>query len=389
MAEAYSRLAWAAIDLEAVGHNVRVLSEVVAPAAVCAVVKADGYGHGAVPVARAALEAGARWLGVAVVEEGVELRDAGIEAPILLLSEPTASAIDWAVFHRITPVVYTPEGVEAAEAAAERHRRAVGVHLKVDTGMHRVGARPEDALALAKSVVAARNLRLEGLMTHLAAAEDPAHDEFTAGQVARFEEVRDELATEGIVPDLLHAANSAGAVAHPSARYDMVRCGIAVYGLAPGPALAGRVPLRPAMAVTARVSFVREVEAGEAVSYGLRYRCEKRTTIAVVPVGYADGIPRSLGAVGGEVLVGGRRCPIAGTVTMDQTLIDCGPGAPVYVGDEVVLLGRQGDEEITAEEWGEKLGTINYEVVTRIGPRLHRAYDLTSGSAVQAELGDL
>jgi alanine racemase len=376
MAEASSRLAWAAIDLDAVRHNVRVLSELVSPAALCAVVKADGYGHGAVRVAQAALEAGARWLGVAVVEEGVELRDAGIEAPVLLLSEPTAEAMETAVTRHVTPVVYSPEGIEAAEAAAERHRRTVGVHLKVDTGMHRVGARPEDALALAKAITAARNLRLEGLMTHLAAAEEPDHDGFTATQIARFEEVRDELAAEGIAPDLLHTANSAGAIAHPSARYDMVRCGIAVYGLAPGPALAGRVPLQPAMTITARVSFVREVEAGEGVSYGLRYRCERRTTIAVVPVGYADGIPRSLGAVGGEVLVGGRRCPIAGTVTMDQLLVDCGPSAPVCVGDEVVLLGRQGDEEVTAEEWGEKLGTINYEVVTRVGPRLHRAYDL-------------
>ena len=376
MAEAYSRLVWAAIDLDAIAHNVRTLLDLVAPAAMCAVVKADGYGHGAVRVARAALEAGAQWLGVAVVEEGVELRDAGIDAPILLLSEPTADALDWAVFHHLTPVVYTAEGIDAAEAAAERHRRVVAVHLKVDTGMHRVGARPEDALALAKAITAARNLWLEGLMTHLAVAEEPEHDKFTADQVARFEEVRDTLAAAGLAPDLLHTANSAGAIAHPSARYDMVRCGIAIYGLAPGPALAGRVPLRPAMAITARVSFVREVAAGEALSYGLRYRCAERSVIAVVPVGYADGIPRSLGAVGGEVLVDGRRCPIAGTVTMDQLLIDCGPAARVFVGDEVVLLGRQGDEEITAEEWGEKLGTINYEIVTRIGPRLHRAYDL-------------
>lgn len=376
MAEASSRLAWAAIDLDAIRHNVRTLSELVAPAAMCAVVKADGYGHGAVRVAQAALEAGARWLGVAVVEEGVELRDAGIDAPILLLSEPTAAVIEEAVAHHLTPVVYTAGGIEAAEAAAERHRRVVAVHLKVDTGMHRVGARPEDALGLAKAVAAARNLRLEGLLTHLAVAEEPEHDELTAGQVAAFEDVRDTLAAAGLAPDLLHVANSAGAIAHPSARYDMVRCGIAIYGLAPGPALAGRVPLRPAMTITARVSFVREVDGGEALSYGLRYRCAERSTIAVVPVGYADGIPRSLGAVGGEVLVGGRRCPIAGTVTMDQLLIDCGADAQVFVGDEVVLLGRQGDEEITAEEWGAKLGTINYEIVTRIGPRLHRAYDL-------------
>jgi alanine racemase len=372
--DAVSRLAWATVDLDAVGHNVRTLRELVEPATVCAVVKADGYGHGAVPVARAALDAGAKWLGVAVVEEGAELREAGVDAPILLLSEVPAAAADEVVARHLTPVVYSTEAVDALAAAASHRRRPVGVHLKVDTGMHRVGVVPSEALALAKAIETSRHLRLEGLMTHFAVADDPARDEYTAAQIAHFEEVRDTLAAAGIEPDVLHTANSAAAIAHPSAHYDMVRCGIAVYGLAPSPAWAGRVSLRPAMSITARVSFVREVEAGESLSYGLQYRCVERTVIAVLPVGYGDGIPRSLGAAGGEVLVDGRRCPIAGTVTMDQLLVDCGPGADVVVGDEVVLLGRQGNEEITAEEWGEKLGTINYEIVTRLGPRLHRSY---------------
>jgi alanine racemase len=374
MVDAVSRLAWAAVDLEAIRHNVRTLAGVASPAVVCAVVKADGYGHGAVPVARAVLEAGARWLGVAVVEEGAELREAGIDAPILLLSEAPLSAADEVVARHLTPVVYSTETIEALEAAASHRRRPIGVHLKVDTGMHRVGVPPSEALTVAKAVTASRHLRIEGLLTHFAVADEPGRDEFTAGQIARFEEVRDTLAAAGIEPDLLHTANSAATIAHPSSHYDIVRCGIAIYGLAPSPALAGRVPLRPAMSITARVSFVREVEAGECLSYGLQYRCPERTVIAVLPVGYGDGIPRSLGAVGGEVLVGGRRCPMAGTVTMDQLLVDCGPGADVAVGDEVVLLGRQGDEDVTAEEWGERLGTINYEIVTRLGPRLHRSY---------------
>lgn len=372
--EARSRAAWATVDLGTVRHNVRVLADLAAPAAVCAVVKADGYGHGAVPVARAALDAGARWLGVAVVEEGVELREAGIDAPVLVLSEVLPDALVPAAVHGLTPVVYTRTGIEAAATAAARHGTPLAVHLKVDTGMHRVGVAPAEALALAQAIVATPHLRLEGLMTHLAAAEEPEHDGFTKGQLAVFEEVRDTLAAHGIVPDLLHAANSAGAIAHPASRYDLVRCGIALYGCPPGPALAGRVPLRPAMSIVAQVSLVRDVPSGEAVSYGLRYRARERTVMAVVPVGYADGVPRSLGALGGEVLVGGRRCPIAGTVTMDQLLVDCGPGSRVGVDDEVVLLGRQGDEEITAEEWGERVGTINYEIVTRIGLRLPRRY---------------
>jgi alanine racemase len=244
------------------------------------------------------------------------------------------------------------------------------VHLKVDTGMHRVGASPEDVVALVRAIGRSRYVSVEGLMTHLAVADDPDYDGFTKAQLACFEEVRARVPAARPV----HAANSAGAIAHPDARYDMVRCGIAIYGCPPSPALAGRVPLRRAMAVTARVSFTRTVEAGEGVSYGLRYRCRERTTMAVVPVGYGDGIPRALGAVGGEVLIHGRRRRMAGTVTMDQLLVDCGPDGDVTVGDPVVLLGRDGDHEITPDEWGERLGTINYEIVTRMGRRLPRVY---------------
>jgi alanine racemase len=371
MSTAYSRPAWATVDLAAVRHNTAAIAELVAPAAVCAVVKADGYGHGAVAVSRAALDAGAQWLAVAAVDEGVELREAGIHAPILVLAEPPPVAFDDAVAHRLTPVVYTAAAIEAVEAAASVHGRArVPVHLKVDTGMHRVGAAPADASALAEAVARSRHLRLEGLLTHLAVADEPDRDADTKAQVERFEEVRDALAARGIVPDVLHAANSAAAIAHESARYDLVRCGIALYGCAPSPALAGRVDLRPALSLSAEVTFVKEVEAGEAVSYGWRYTCPERTVIATVPLGYADGVFRRLSAVGGEVVIGGRRCPMAGTVTMDQLMVDCGPGADVKVGDEAVLLGAG----ITAEEWAERLDTISYEVVSRIGPRVPRRY---------------
>ena len=374
MPEARSRPAWAEVDLDAVRHNTAALVDVAAPATVCAVVKADGYGHGAVPVARAALEGGATSLAVAVVDEGEELRQAGVHAPILLLAEPPAEAMPDAVRHRLTPTLYTRHGLEAAARAVPSGSPPVGVHLKVDTGMHRVGARPEAVVELARAVVDARGLRLEGLWTHLAVAEDPSQEPYTAAQLQRFEEVRDRLAAAGVRPEVLHAANSAGAIAHPSARYDMVRCGISLYGYSPGPALAGRVDLRPALALKARVSLVKELAAGERMSYGLRYEARERCVVATVPLGYADGVPRRLSAVGGEVLIGGRRRPIAGTVTMDQLLADCGPDPDVAAGDEVVLIGQQGAQGISADDWAELLGTISYEIVCGVGPRVPRLY---------------
>ncbi|MEY2477794.1 MAG: alanine racemase [Actinomycetota bacterium] len=365
------RPAWAEVDLDAIRHNAGVLRELTAPAALCAVVKADGYGHGAVPVARAALDGGATWLAVALVEEGVALRAAGIDAPVLLLSEPPVDALGEVVAHRLVPTLYTAKGVEAAAGAAGA---TLPVHVKVDTGMHRVGATPDDAVAVARAVADAPSLELQGFWTHLAVADEP-DDPYTTEQLERFEDARRRLAGAGLDPELVHAANSAGAIAHPAARYDLVRCGIALYGEAPSPAVGAAIGLRPALSLKAGVSFVKPLAAGERVSYGLRWRADRDTVLATVPIGYADGVTRRLSAVGGEVLVGGRRCPIAGTVTMDQITVDCGPGATVAPGDEVVLIGRQGEEEVTAAEWAARLDTISYEVLCGIGsrvPRVHR-----------------
>ena len=369
------RPVWAEIDLGAVRHNVARLAALARPGQLCAVVKANGYGHGAVRVARAALDGGATWLGVALVEEGVELRDAGVEAPILVLSEPPLDVMDEVVGRRLTPTVYTEVGVEAAAkaVAAAGIDYRLNVHVKVDTGMHRVGAAPEAALGLADAVNRRPELRLAALWTHLAVADEP-DNEFTAQQLERFERVRLTLQRRGVLPDLVHAANSAGLIAHPASRYNFVRCGIAIYGIDPDPALAGRVDLRPAMSWKARVSFVKEVPAGDRISYGLRYELDKHSVVATVPAGYADGVTRRLSFAGGEVLLGGRRHPIAGTVTMDQIMVDCGPDADVAPGDEVVLIGRQGTEEITAQEWADRLDTIAYEVVCGVGPRVPRTY---------------
>ena len=366
---------WAEVDLGAVRHNASRLAALAAPGRLCAVVKANGYGHGAVPVARAALEGGATWLGVALVEEGVELREAGIDAPVLVLSEPPLDAMDEVVACRLTPTIFTEPGVEAAAkaVAAAGTAERLSVHVKVDTGMHRVGAPPEAALGLADAVNRRPELRLAALWTHLAVADEPGND-FTDTQLERFERVRTTLQRRGVLPELVHAANSAGLIAHPRSRYNLVRCGIAVYGIDPAPALAGRVDLRPAMSLKARVSYVKEVPAGDRISYGLRYRFDDHAVVATVPAGYADGVTRRLSFVGGEVLVGGRRRPIAGTVTMDQIMVDCGPDADVAAGDEVVLIGRQGTEEITAGEWAERLDTIAYEIVCGVGARVPRVY---------------
>ena len=290
------RPVWAEVDLAAIAENVRALQTVAAPAEVLAVVKADAYGHGAIPVGRAALTAGVSMLGVALVEEGVELRDAGIDAPVLVLSEPVPDAADTVVQRRLTPVVYTASGIDAlAKAVAATGAPApLAVHLKIDTGMHRVGCRPEDALDLARDVAAHRELRLAGTLTHLAVADEPENP-YTFEQITRFDAVLAEMHANGIDPGVVHACNTAGTLAVPAARHDLVRVGIGLYGIAPAAALEGAVALRPAMAVKARVSYVKDVGAQTSLSYGLRYTTARATRIATVPIGYADGIPRALG----------------------------------------------------------------------------------------------
>jgi alanine racemase len=368
------RPVWAEIDLGAVRANVRELRELCRPAALLAVVKADGYGHGAVPVARAALDAGATGLGVALVEEGIELREAGIDAPILVLSEPVPESAGSVVAFGLTPVVYTLVGIDAlAKAVADRgtHER-LGVHLKVDTGMHRVGCRPEEAIELASQVADRPELELAGVCTHLAVADEPDNP-YTGEQLAQFGAVLDDLRVRGLPTGTVHASNTAGAIEWPQARFDLVRIGVGCYGIAPADALEGRVALVPAMAVKARVAHVKDLPAGARVSYGLRYTAERATRIATVPLGYADGVPRELAERGGVALVHGRRCRMSGTVTMDQLMLDVG-GLPVEVGDEVVLIGRQGDEEITAADWAHAMDTIAYTIMCGIGPRVPRVY---------------
>jgi len=385
---------WAEIDLDAVRHNARVLSDIVAPARLCAVVKADAYGHGAVAVARAALEGGAEWLAVALVEEGMALRAAGLDAPVLVLSEPPAEAMGALVDAGLTPTLYTRPGVRALAEAAEASHRVVDVQVKLDTGMHRVGADAADLAEVVGAVVASAHLRFAGLWTHFAVADGQAAEDraFTTAQLERFREARLALAAAGLEAPLHHAANSAAAIAFPDTRLDLVRCGIALYGLLPDPSMAGALELaaraagiepgdertgaagllRPVLSLKARVSMVRSLDEGERPSYGRRYPLPEPSTVATVPIGYADGVPRRYFEEGGTVLVRGRHRPLAGTVTMDQVVLDCGPDPDVRPGDEVVLIGRQGNAEVGAWDWARTLGTIAYEVVCGVGPRVPR-----------------
>jgi alanine racemase len=387
--EGRHRPAWAEVDLSAVRHNVALLRRCASPAALCAVVKADAYGHGAVPVARAAVEAGAAGLAVAMADEGIELRDGGITAPVLVLSEPPPDAAEAVVAARLTATVATPAGVAALSAAARRVGTRVPVHLKVDTGMHRVGAAPELVPALAEAIELEPALRLEAIWTHLAVADGETADDraFTALQLERFDKAVAGLPAR---PPLCHAANTAATLSRPEARYDMVRCGIGVYGLppsaaraAPGGGAAGEAAgeaaailrhMRPVLSLKATVAAVRELDAGERPSYGRARALPQRSVVATVPLGYADGVRRALFAAGCPVLVGGVRRPLAGAVTMDQLLVDCGPTSAVAPGDEVTLIGRQGDGEVTAMEWAERIGANGYEILCGIGPRVRRVY---------------
>jgi alanine racemase len=367
------RPAWVAVDLDAIRANVGSLAAAAAPADLLATVKADGYGHGAVPVARAAVEAGAAWLGVAFVEEGLELREAGIGAPILLLSEPPPSAAPTVVARRLTPFVYTANGIDAlAKAVVDAGAAPHPVHLKVDTGMHRVGCTVADAVTLAEMIAARDELVLEGIATHLAVADEPASN-YTDGQLDAFDDVLDGVTQSVGRPSIVHAANSAGMIGFDRSLYNLVRAGISLYGIAPAPGLGDGLGLQPALSLHARVSYVKDLPAGTRVSYGLRYELPRASRIATVPVGYADGVPRALGATGGSVLVAGTRCTIAGTVTMDQLLVDVGD-LDVQIDDDVVLIGVQDGAEIDAAEWAERLDTIPYEIVTRLGGRLPRQY---------------
>ena len=357
----------ARIDTGAIERNCAKLA---ALAPLCAVVKADGYGHGAVPAARAALEGGATWLAVATAEEAAALRAGGLGAPLLVLGALSPEELPIAVAAGADVVAWR-EGFVAALAAHAQPGAGTGVHVKLDTGMGRLGTRdPEEAARVAAAVAAAPGLRLAGAMTHFATADDDPG--FAREQLARFLPWAQRIRAQHGEDVRLHASNSAATLGLPEARLDMVRCGIAIYGMDPfheDPALRG---LEPALELRSYLAEVKPCAPGESAGYGRRFVAREPTWLGTVPVGYADGVRRAL-TNDCDVLVGGRRVPLVGTVSMDNVTVDLGPEPPPR-GSDVVLLGRQGDERVLAEEWARRLGTINYEITCGIGPRVPRAH---------------
>ena len=355
-------------------HNLRGIRARVGDRLVLAAVKANAYGHGAAAVSQMIERTGAAdWLGVATVEEGLQLRDAGVSLPILKFS-PTRDVDDVtrALLAGITLSVVDQASIAQVAAAADAlDLSEVAVHLKVDTGMRRVGAEPADAPALAASIAGHPRLRLQGVFSHLPISDSPAGDEFTRQQAALFADTAAAIEA-GVGPvELKHLANSGGVLGHPETWFDLVRPGIMIYGSLPDPLAQRTVDLRPGLEFTTRVSFVKPVAAGETIGYGRTFAAPADTWIATIPAGYGDGYSRLL-SNRGRVLIGGVSYPIAGRVCMDQTMIDLGPEPVAAVGDEAVLIGRRGDAEITAENVAELMGTIPYEVTCLITQRVTR-----------------
>ncbi len=373
---------WAEIDLGAIAHNVRELRRVTRPEALLmAVVKGDGYGHGAVAVARTALANGAAMLAVARLEEGVALRQAGFEAPILVFGRPFADQAADLIRHHLIQSVVDLEDAEMLSGAARARGAAVAVHLKVDSGMGRLGLVPDprsagaipSAVARAAALAKLPGVRLEGVFTHFAAA-DSAEKTSARRQFEVFTAFLEALERAGIEAGLRHAANSAAVIDLPHTHLDAVRPGIALYGLYPSPEVdTTRVDLRPALSLKARVLQVKPLPAGAPVSYGMTWKAPRDTVIATVPAGYADGISRRLSNLG-RMLVRGRSAPIAGRICMDLTMLDVGAIAGVAPGDEVVIIGRQGDQVISADEMAGLLETISYEVVFTNSLRVPKVY---------------
>lgn len=360
---------WAEVDLGAIANNVSQ-AHLISGAPVMAVVKANAYGHGAVPVAKAALEAGATWCAVARLEEALELRRHGLVCPVLLLGYTPPARLEQAIRSNFSLTVWSAAQVEAASEAGKVIGRQAKLHLKVDTGMGRVGVPPAQALDLARRAAATPWTEFEGLFTHFARADesDPA---FTDLQEERFQRVVSQLQRSGLRPRLVHAANSAAGLTRPGATYDLIRLGIAMYGLHPSAECPLPAEFRPALSWKTVLSHVKVLPPGSGVSYNHEYVTQKDERIGTLPVGYADGLRR---ARPNMVLVGGQLTPVVGRVCMDQCMLNLDALPDARQGDEVVLIGRQGEGWISAEEVARRWATNNYEVVCGIGARVPRVY---------------
>jgi alanine racemase len=370
------RPTWAEIDLDALASNLRVIREQVGrDVKVMAAVKADAYGHGAVACARRLEAEGVDWFGVALPEEGVELRAAGISRPILCLGGFWEGQQNVCLRQNLTPVVYRLDMIESLDRVAGEAGVIADVHVKIDTGMGRLGMRGDEVREFCEALSRFPNIRVDGLMTHLAAADDPAQENFTKGQLERFQQAIDIFRDRGVTPSHIHAANSAATFAYPLARGNMVRPGGTLYGfvrdvLPPGVKTSS---LRPVMSLRSRIMLLKTIGKGEHLGYGCTFQTTRESRIATVPIGYDDGYRRSLSNLG-RVIVGGVFAPVVGRVSMDLTLIDVTDVPGVALDDQVTLLGRDGELSISAEDLAELAGTISYEITCGISARVPRKY---------------
>jgi len=363
----------AEIDLGALAHNYRQLRQLAPPSVkFLAVVKADAYGHGAIPVSKKLEELRADFLGVATVAEGIELRNAGIKKPILVLSGIYQEEVEDVLAYQLTPMVFRLEIAEALSAEARARGTQVPIHIKVDTGMGRIGVLSEEAPAFVNRVRKLKNLELEGIASHFSMA-DEGNSSFTTEQLQRFSRAIEEMKKLDIDPPLCHIANSAALVNLPAAHFTLVRPGIMLYGSYPSPSLKDKVSLRQVMSWKSIVADLKKVPQGYPISYGRTFISRRPSFIAAVPVGYADGYNR-LFSNRGEVLIKGMRAPVVGRVCMDWTMVDVTDIPGVGVGDAVVLMGNQLGQEITPEELGKRIGTIPYEILCSVGKRVPRVY---------------
>lgn len=362
---------WAEVDLGALKHNVKTLKGLVGDAELMGVVKGFAYGHGNPACAEAMLEAGATRLGVARLAEALHLREAGITAPIHVFTEPPPDAVPTLLDLDLTPTVYTEDFARALADGSKERKKVTRVHVKVDTGMHRVGLMADDVPHAFTVLRNLKDLEVEGVWSHFAVADVPDHP-FTQKQIDLFNDILGKVERAGVKPRYTHLANSAAILSLPESHHNLVRCGIASYGLWPGPALANSADLRPVMSLRARVNMSKNVPSGDALSYGLKYELQRPSRVVTVPVGYADGYMRSLWNKA-DVIIKGQKHRVSGIVCMDQFMVDVG-SAQVDVGEIATLLGADGDERVTAEELAEHAGTINYEITSRIASRVPRLY---------------
>jgi alanine racemase len=362
----------ARIDLQAMVQNVRAICARVQPAQVMAVVKADGYGHGAVPAARAALQAGATQLAVALLEEALQLRQQGITAPLLVLGGLFEDQIESYLEHDVQMTVYDFRLAEIISQRAQALGKIAPVHVKIDTGMGRVGV-PVEPVAFIEKIISLPGIALLGVCTHFATS-DEADQTYARQQLACFRGIVQELSMKGLAPRWIHAANSGAILSMPDSYFNLVRLGVAMYGYYPSPETQRAIALHPAMTLHTRVLFVKRVPADTFVGYGRTFRTRRASFIGTLPIGYADGFLRRF-SNNMEVLIGGNRCPVVGRVSMDHITIDLGERKDVQAGEEVVLLGKQGEEEISIYEWCQRLDTIPYEVTCGISGRVPRVFD--------------